>query len=108
MSNETNSGIVLTTVGSKTQANLVIEALLTKKLAACIQVLPIESHYVWEGKICNDEELLLVIKTTKVLYNAVEETICEKHEYDVPQIVQVSISDGFNPYLSWIEQVTAK
>lgn len=107
MNNEINSSIVLTTVGSKSQANLIIESLLSQKFAACIQVLPIESHYVWEGKICNDQELLLVIKTTKALYKDVEEVICEKHEYDVPQIVLVPISDGFNPYLSWIEQVTA-
>lgn len=98
--------VVLTTVNSPEQENLIIRALLESSIAACIQTLPISSHYVWKGKVCSDKETLLVIKTQKKCYQALEQTICTHHEYDVPQIVQLEIKEGFNPYLTWIEQVT--
>lgn len=102
----TEYSAILTTAPNSDQAKRIIDALLSEKLAACIQTIPIESHYVWEGEVCNDNEILLVIKTTNALFREVEQSICEQHEYDIPQIVQLPITDGFNPYLSWISQVT--
>lgn len=94
--------VVLTTTNNEANKNQIIKALLTQKLAACIQEMAINSHYVWQGEVCQDVETLLVIKTRKDLYPQVEEQIIQLHNYEVPQIVQLEIQDGFNPYLSWI------
>ncbi|MGL6260823.1 divalent-cation tolerance protein CutA [Vibrio sp. WXL103] len=97
--------MVLTTAEpGKEQA--IIESLLENKLAACIQTLSINSHYVWQGKICHDDEVLLVIKTQRSLYTRVEQAIQQAHTYDVPQIVMLPFIEGFNPYLAWIEENT--
>ncbi|MCY4178507.1 MAG: divalent-cation tolerance protein CutA [Endozoicomonadaceae bacterium] len=98
--------IVLTTTSNQKSSERLINELLKKKLAACIQVMPINSHYVWEGEVCNQNEVLLIIKTKKACYSALEKTVCALHEYDVPQIVQVPVIEGFAPYLSWLEDCT--
>ncbi len=98
--------IVLSTTGSEKNRDQIIKGLLDAELAACIQTMKIESHYVWKGEINNDSEWLLVIKTRRDLYELVEEKIEELHDYEVAQIVQVPIIDGFNPYLEWLREST--
>ncbi|WP_165313794.1 divalent-cation tolerance protein CutA [Vibrio ziniensis] len=98
--------IVLTTTNSQEVTQQLIRNLLSNQLAACIQTLPINSHYIWEGEVCNDEEILLVIKTQAHLFSQIEGVIEQIHNYEVPQLVQVPITDGFNPYLKWIEANT--
>lgn len=98
--------IVLTTVNSKENGQEIIQALLSKQLAACIQTMPITSHYLWQEEICCDEETLLVIKTKQTCYPKLEQVIASIHNYDVPQIVQVPFVEGFNPYLTWLEENT--
>lgn len=98
--------IVLTTVNQETDTNHIIESLLSNQLAACIQTMPIQSHYVWQGEVCTDNEALLIIKTKASLYKEVEAMINDLHNYDVPQVVQVSIEHGSNPYLAWLDETT--
>jgi periplasmic divalent cation tolerance protein len=100
--------IVLSTAGNEHNRQQIINGLLAGELAACIQTMPIHSHYVWQGNVCHEEEWLLVIKTRRDLYPDVESKIIELHDYDVPQVVQVPIIDGFNPYLTWLSQSTLK
>ncbi|MCK6263887.1 divalent-cation tolerance protein CutA [Vibrio sp. ZSDE26] len=95
--------MVLTTVPNDKQAKLIIQNLFDSRLAACIQSMPIESHYVWEGELCCSKEILLIIKTNQSCYPDIEGKITDLHEYDVPQIVQVPFSDGLSPYLEWIK-----
>ncbi|AEX24406.1 MULTISPECIES: divalent-cation tolerance protein CutA [Vibrio] len=106
MTTEHDYCIVLSTTANEQNRDQIIKGLLEAKLAACIQTMPIESHYVWKGEICNDTEWLLVIKTRRELYELVEEKIENLHEYEVAQIVQVPIVDGFNPYLEWLREST--
>ncbi|PNQ68056.1 divalent-cation tolerance protein CutA [Vibrio sagamiensis] len=98
--------MVLSTVGTIENRDMIIKSLLEEQLAACIQVVSIESHYVWKSKVCSDPEWLLIIKTRKDLYALVEDKIQNLHEYEIAQIVQVPIVDGFNPYLTWLSQST--
>jgi len=98
--------IVLTTTNSKENKQQLIDHLLLKQLVACVQTMPIESHYIWQGEVCVDEEILIIMKTHKLHYVEVEKAIEQIHDYEVPQIVQVPIVDGFNPYLEWIKSVT--
>lgn len=100
--------VVLTTTDNEANTQTLITALLEQRLAACVQTLPINSHYVWEGKVCQSHETLLVIKTQHDCYGDVERLIASLHEYDVPEIIQLPIVDGFHPYLAWIQHHTQK
>lgn len=98
--------MVLTTVNCESVKKTLIESILEQKLAACIQSMPIHSHYIWDGKVQEDHEQLLILKTKKELYTRLESLIISKHNYETPQIVQVPFTDGYNPYLSWITEAT--
>ncbi|MDN3680667.1 divalent-cation tolerance protein CutA [Vibrio tapetis subsp. quintayensis] len=97
---------VLTTCNNESIEKQIIKVLLELKLAACIQVMPIESHYLWKGEVCCDNERLLIIKSTAELFEDINYKIQELHNYDVPQIVQLPITAGFNEYLDWIKAST--
>ncbi|MDW6004606.1 divalent-cation tolerance protein CutA [Vibrio mangrovi] len=103
---ETPFCMVLTTTNSQENCDAIISRLLSAQLVACIQTLPVSSHYRWEGKICSDQEILLLMKTQSRHYQAVELAIREVHCYEIPQIIQVPVTDGFQAYLHWIETVT--
>ncbi|KJY83935.1 cytochrome C biogenesis protein [Vibrio galatheae] len=100
--------MVLSTTNSRENAKQIIDSVLGQQLAACIQTMPIESHYVWQNEICADQEILMIMKTTNACYTELEQTIKAHHDYDVPQIIQVPFAEGFNPYLSWIEENTRR
>ncbi|EPO5779047.1 divalent-cation tolerance protein CutA [Vibrio harveyi] len=106
MSEQHEYCMVLSTSGTEKNRDEIIKGLLEGQLAACIQTMAIESHYVWKGEVCIDNEWLLIIKTRKDLYALVEDKIKDLHEYEVAQIVQVPIVEGFNPYLEWLRQST--
>ncbi|MBD1559004.1 divalent-cation tolerance protein CutA [Vibrio sp. S9_S30] len=98
--------IVLSTVNNDMVKRKIVNSLLSERLSACIQVMPIESYYIWEGKVCQDEEQLLVIKTQSKLYKRVENTIRKLHNYEVPQVIQLPISSGLSDYLEWVKSNT--
>lgn len=100
--------IVLTTTNSKSNKQALIHAVLREQLAACIQSMPIESHYVWQDEVCIDEEWLLVMKTTQRCYRSLETLIVEEHDYDTPQVVKLPFTEGFNPYLAWLDENTRR
>lgn len=103
---KTKYSIVMTTTNSKKNAKKIIKALLKKKLAACIQLFPIESFYTWEGTVNNDNEILLFIKSEANLYTQIEKIILKNHTYTTPEIIQVPITKGSTAYLSWVAEVT--
>lgn len=105
---DTGFCMVLTTTNCASNKEKIISNVLTEKLAACVQTMSIQSHYVWEGKLCVDEEFLIIMKTTNGCYMELERCIVESHDYDVPQIVQVPFTQGFNPYLTWLEENTRR
>ncbi|CZF80638.1 Divalent-cation tolerance protein CutA [Grimontia marina] len=96
--------VVMTTFADDSIGKRIIESLLEKKLAACIQVLPIQSYYHWQGKIISDAEKQVMIKTKKSLYKEVEAEICLLHDYDVPEVIQLPIEIGLDAYLGWISE----
>jgi periplasmic divalent cation tolerance protein len=99
----TDQQIVLSTAGSKEEAQKIASALVEQQLAACVNVVgPISSTYRWQGKVENAQEFLLVIKTTASAYPRVAEAIRHLHSYDLPEIIQLSIMDGSADYLAWI------
>ena len=98
--------VVMTTVSSDDAATSLAEALLRKQLAACIQVVPIKSHYTWKGSLQVDSEQLLMIKSKHSNFSAIRQCIVENHSYEVPEIIEVPIIAGSPEYLSWIDDVT--
>lgn len=95
--------VIVTTVGTEEQANLIARELVARRQAACVNVLPgIRSFYRWQGKICSDGELMLIVKSLAQEFEAVRQTIQELHEYDVPEILAFTVSQGDESFLEWI------
>ena len=104
----TDARIVLTTAGSSQQAEKIAGALVERRLAACVNIIPqIQSVYRWEGKIERATEWLLLIKTRAEAFARVREAISELHSYELPECIMLEISDGAGPYLGWIAENTA-
>ena len=100
---------VLSTVPSLKKARQLAGLLVSKRLAACVQILPgLESHYRWKGKRETSREVLLLIKTNLSAYKKVEKIILQHHPYDVPEIVCLPITQGSRAYLKWISEETKK
>ena len=100
-------GVLLTTAPSREEAAKIANLLIGEKLAACVQLLPIESFYVWQGKTQNEAEVLLLVKTRAVLFESVIARIKAVHSYRVPEIVATVFTAGFQGYFDWIDDVTA-
>jgi len=102
-SSAVNAIVVVTTVGTQEEANLLAEELVARRHSCCVNILPIHrSVYRWQGKICDDSEYMLIIKTLESEYSAVEETIQELHSYDLPEILAFGIQRGEAGFLTWI------
>lgn len=95
--------VVLTTVGSEEQARTIAEALVEQRLAACVNILPaVRSIYRWQGKLWDDEELLLVIKTTADRFQALRAAIQELHSYELPEVLALPVTQSDPAALAWI------
>jgi len=100
--------IVLTNCGSPKEARRIVKALVERRLAACVNTItaPVESVYRWKGKIEKAKEYLLLIKTSRARFAAVERTIRDLHSYEVPEIIALPIAMGSRDYLSWLADNT--
>src|SRR5262245_17189167 len=95
--------LVLTTADSQELAVRIATALVEAREAACVNIVPgVRSIYRWEGKVCDESELLLVIKSTRDRFDAVRARIRRVHTYQVPEIVAVDIEAGDPDYLAWL------
>lgn len=104
MQMQTNEArIVLTTAGSAEEARSLAQALVERRLAACVNIIPqIESVYRWQGKVEKATEWLLMIKTQAQAFDRVRDAIQELHSYDLPECVMLEVDAGSKPYLQWI------
>ena len=99
-------GVMLTTTPTREEAQNIARLLIEEKLAACVQLLPIDSFYFWQGKTQNEAEILLLVKTRSALFEPAIARIKAVHSYSVPEIVAMPFAAGFAGYLDWIDQVT--
>ena len=98
---------VMSTAPDKDIARKIAEALVNKKLAACVNIIDgIESVYRWQGDVQNDKEYLMIIKTTERHIDRAYNTMLELHPYDVPEWLVQGIDAGSEPYLDWIRSST--
>jgi periplasmic divalent cation tolerance protein len=97
--------VVLVTCGSRSEARRIGNAVVKKRLAACVNVLGrVESIYRWKGKVETAVEMLLVMKTTEKRLAELEKEVKRQHSYDVPEFVVVPVAAGSREYLSWLEE----
>ncbi|MEC6813489.1 divalent-cation tolerance protein CutA [Photobacterium toruni] len=96
--------VIVTTFSDDENGQIIINALLEQRLAACIQVMPIKSYYHWKQKINCDQEQQIIIKTKTKLFEQVKALIEQYHRYETPEIIQLPITNGSVDYLSWIDQ----
>jgi len=101
-----NITLIQTTCASKTEAKNIAKVLIEEKLAACIQLSEIESFYKWNNEFCNDNEVLLTIKTRKANFEKIKSKIKEYHSYDVPEIIEIDITNVDKRYLKFIGENT--
>jgi periplasmic divalent cation tolerance protein len=106
MTQAADTGIVTTTVAGREEARRIADALLAERLAACVQLLEIESHYAWKGERMAEPEMMLLIKTRAELFDRTIARIKALHPYETPEIVAQTFNAGFAPYLAWIADNT--
>ena len=93
------------TAGSKAEASRIGKALVESKLAACVNIIePMRSIYLWEGKIQEDDEVVLIAKTIDSHVPAVVEKVTSMHSYDCPCIVSLPVTGGHRTFLDWIAE----
>jgi periplasmic divalent cation tolerance protein len=86
------------------EADRLAKTLVEERLAACVNIAPVRSYYIWEVKLNEDKEELMIIKTKKVMVERLQARILELHSYKVPEIIVLSIIEGYPPYLSWMAE----
>ncbi len=100
--------VIYVTAGSAQEAEQVAQTLVGEKLAACVnRIKSVRSVYRWQGQVEQSDEELLIIKTRKELFNAVEKRVRELHSYSVPEIIALPIIAGSAAYLGWLRDQVA-
>ncbi len=100
--------VVSTTVSGADEAKVLARLLVGSRLAACVQITPVESIYRWDGAVEDASEMLLLCKIVAADFPAVEAAIRVRHSYEVPEIIMMPIAAGHEPYLAWIGASTAR
>jgi periplasmic divalent cation tolerance protein len=103
----TDALVVLVTAPTPDRAAEIARALVEERLAACGNVVPgIRSIYRWEGKVQEDAEALLVLKTTRARFDALRDRVLALHPYEVPEVIALPVEAGSARYLAWIADET--
>ncbi|HJZ81369.1 MAG TPA: divalent-cation tolerance protein CutA [Pyrinomonadaceae bacterium] len=91
------------TSADEPEATRIAETLVNNKLAACVQILPgMQSIYVWKAKVQRDQEVLLLAKTTRANFAALEREVRAIHSYETPEIIALPVVAGSEAYLEWL------
>ena len=106
MAKETSARIVLVTCGSLAEGRKIARAVVTKRVAACVNIVPVpvESIYRWKVKVERAKEFLLLIKTTARRLSALEKEIARLHSYEVPEFLVLRVGGGSPSYLEWLAE----
>ena len=99
----TNKVVVLVTAGKLSEAKRIARHLVEARLAACVNITEaIQSIYRWEGKVANDKEYLMLIKSTRELFDELKAAVSKLHSYTTPEVICLPIIDGSRNYLQWV------
>ena len=101
----TDKIVVLTAVDSQEQATKIARTLVEKRIAACVNILPgAQSVYRWKGQIEEASEWVLVIKSRRDLFEALQSELRGLHSYEVPECIALPVVDGSAGYLAWLDR----
>lgn len=99
--------VVVTSVGTEDQALDIAHALIRSHRAACVNIIPnVHSIYRWKGRVCDDGEFLLLIKTRAKEFEGVREAILKLNTYELPEVLAYRVDDASPAFASWIEKTT--
>jgi periplasmic divalent cation tolerance protein len=99
----TDKRLLMTTTSSREEATTLATELVSRRLAACVNILgPVSSVYRWQGEIERSDEFLLLIKSTEKRAHAIQEALRELHSYELPELISLPIEAGLEAYLEWI------
>jgi len=99
--------VVLITTPNEDEAVKISKILVEEKLAGCVNILKdIRSVYFWQGKIEDEQEVLMIVKTKSELFEELEKRVKSLHSYTVPEIIGIKIKKGSESYLNWLSEVT--
>jgi periplasmic divalent cation tolerance protein len=97
--------LVYMTTSDKEEARKIGKVLVESRLAACVNIIdPMISMYRWEGKICDDQETVMIAKTTEENISALKEKVISLHSYECPCIVCLPVKNGHEPFLAWVQE----
>src|SRR6187399_2316980 len=97
--------MVFVTCESREQAEEIAQRVVEERLAACVNVVPgVRSCYVWEGALSWSEEVLLIMKTTKLGFERLKTRVEEMHSYEVAEVLGVAVEAGAEKYLAWVRE----
>jgi periplasmic divalent cation tolerance protein len=101
----TDKLLVLSTAASEAEARKIAQALVERKLAACVNIVPkIVSVYKWQGRVESADEHLLIIKTTRKCGEKVMTAVRELHSYELPECLAIAVDSGSQEYLRWLAE----
>jgi periplasmic divalent cation tolerance protein len=94
--------LVLTTASSEAEATAIAQTLVQEKLAACVNLVPLRSIYIWQDQLQQEPEWQLIIKTTLDRFLDLQERILALHSYEIPEILAIPVQSGSSSYLAWM------
>ncbi|MFZ1128080.1 divalent-cation tolerance protein CutA [Methanoregula sp.] len=94
--------VVILCTAAPAEAASMAQALVRQQHAACVNIVPVQSVYRWKGRLCNDPEHLMIVKTTKEGADRVVAAIRSMHSAEVPEIIVLPVTSGHAPYLDWV------
>ena len=99
--------VVFITASNEDEAARIAKALVEARLAGCVNIIKnIRSIYSWEGKIEDEPEVLMIVKTQKSLFDSLVKKVKELHSYTLPEIIAMPVVEGSEDYLKWLREVT--
>ena len=99
--------VILVTAVNQEEARKIGKGMVDAKLAACANIIPrIQSIYRWKGKVVKAQEVLIILKSTRLRYRALEKAIKAMHTYETPEIIALPVKEGLARYIGWVRSET--
>ena len=101
--------VIYITAPSEEEATKIARILVEEHLAGCVNIVKdIRSIYLWQGKVEDEKEVLMIVKTRPQLFSALTARVKALHSYMVPEVIAIPVVDGSDAYINWLKEVTSQ